>query len=300
MERYREARAALAIAAAAVSVDFAAGRELAAFYAQMAGMSWLGVAASGLLFGLITALFARLANGSGAGDMFAFFRGLPGGPIGWIGYALYASILLTAGWSLVSAASRLGALALPLRHAPLFGAAFALLAAAGIAVAGARSLKRMGAAFVAVFAVYEMALLCFARIDRLPGMLFVLELRLGGSWIAALGLAAVHACMCACLSAGVILRVGGRELRPARLGAWSGVIFLTLLLIGNAALRNQMDELLALDVPFVALASRWGAAGFYSSALVMYLAAVTSLSGLFCALLPEKWMLNSKFSRELH
>ena len=69
MEKCREARAAMAVVAAAVSVDCAAGREIAAFYAQMAGMSWLGVAFSALLFGLITALFALLARRSGAGDM---------------------------------------------------------------------------------------------------------------------------------------------------------------------------------------------------------------------------------------
>ena len=296
MEKYAEARAALAVAAAAVSVDFAAGRELAAFHAQMAGTSWLGVAFSGLLFGLITALFAHLARRSGAGDMFELFRGLPGGASGRLGYALYAVILLTAGWTLGAAAARLGALALPLRRAPVFGAAFALVAAAWIALRGPGALRRTGAVFVALFMLYELALLLFARLDRLPGMLFVLELRLGGSIAAALGLAAVHAAMCACLAAGVTVRFAGRGVRPAQLGLWSGGIFLALLLAGNAALRNQMDELLALEVPFVALASCWGSAGFWSSAVMMYMAAVTSLSALFCALLPRKWMLNSNDS----
>ena len=297
MERCREARAALAVTAAAVGVDFAAGRELAAFYAQMAGASWLGVAFSALLFGLITAMIAHMAQKSGAGNIFAMFRRTAGGAVGWISCALYAAILLTAGWMLISAAANLGALALPLHRAPLFGAAFALLAAAWIALRGAGSMRRVGAVFVGMFAAYELALLLFARIDSLPGMLFVLELRLGGSWAAAIMLALVHAAMCACLSAGVTVRMAG-DARPARLGLWAGGIFFALLLIGNAALRNQMNELLALEVPFVALASCWGSAGFWISASVMYLAAVTSLSALFSALMPGKWMLNSKYFRE--
>ena len=295
MKKYAEARAALAVTAAAVGADFAAGRELSAFYAQTAGASWLGVAFAGLLFGLITALFAHLARQSGAGDMFELLRGFSGGAAGRLACALYAAILLAAGWTLVAAAARLGALARPLRRASAFGGAFALVAAAWIALRGAEPLHRAGAVFVGAFALYELMLLLFARLDRLPGMLFVLELKLGGSIPASLGLAAVHAAMCASLAAGVTVRLAG-DARPARLGLWSGGIFFALLLAGNAALRNQMDELLALEVPFVALASCWGAAGFWSSAAVMYMAAVTSLSALFCALLPRKWMLNSNDS----
>ena len=298
MEKYREARAALAVAAAAVSVDFAAGREIAAFYAQMAGASWLGAVISGLFFGFFTAMLARVARQNRAGNIFELFLKTPGGATGWISCALYAGILLAAGWTLVSAAARLGALALPLHRAPLFGAAFALLAAAWIALRGAGSLRAVGAAFIGLFALYELALLLFARLDKLPGMLFVLELKLGGSWIAALGLALIHSAMCLCLSAGVVVRMAGEDVRPARLGLWSGGIFLALVLLGNAALRNQMDELLALEVPFVALASCWGSAGFWISAIGMYLAAVTSLSALICSLLPGKWMLNSKNSRQ--
>ena len=297
MNRYREVYAALAVAAVGASADFASGRELAAFYAQLAGASWLAVALSGLLFGLITAMLANMARQSGAGDMYELFRRMPGGRLGGFACVLYAGILLTAGWTLVSETARLGALTLPLHRAPLFGAAFALLAAAWLAL-HTGSMKAVGAAFVGMLLLFELALLLFARLDKLPGMLFVIKLKLGGSCLAALILALIHSAMCACLSAGVAVRMAGEGARPKRLGMWSGAAFLALLLVGNAALRNQMDELLALEVPFVALASCWGSAGFWSSAIVMYLAAVTSLSGLICGLLPRKWMLNSKNSQK--
>lgn len=297
MEKCREVRAALAVTAAAVSADFVAGREIAAFYAQMADASWLGAVISGLFFGFFTAMLARVARENRAGNIFALFLRNPGGAAGWISCALYAGILIAAGWALASSAANLGALALPLRRAPLFGLVFALLAAAWIALSGTDLLRRVGAVFVGLLALYELALLLFARLDRLPGMMFVLELRLGGSWVAALGLALIHSAMCACLSAGVVVHMAGEGVRPERLGLWSGGIFLLLLLLGNAALRAQMDEVLALELPFVALASCWGGAGFWISAVGMYLAAVTSLSALLCSLLPEKWMLNSDNSR---
>ena len=293
MDKFKEARAALAVAAVGASADFASGREIAAFYAQLAEASWLAAALSGLLFGLIVAMFAYVARQSEAGDMYALFRRVPGGRLGGLAYVLYAGMMLTAGWTLVSEAARLGALALPLNRAPLFSAAFALLAAAWLAL-HAGSMKAAGAAFVGMLLLFELALLLFVRLDKLPGMLFVIELKLSGSWLAALMLALIHSVMCACLCAGVAVRAAGDGAQPVRLGLWSGAAFLALVLAGNAALRCQMDELLALEVPFVALASCWGSAGFWSSAIVMYLAAVTSLSGLICGLLPRKWMLNSK------
>ena len=161
-------------------------------------------------------------------------------------------------------------------------------------------LRAAGAAFVGLFALYELALACFARLDSLPGMQFVLVRKLGGSVPAALLFGALHAAMCASLSAGVALRAARSGARPAALGAWSGGAFFVLLIAGNAALRGQMDELLALEVPFVALSACWGSAGFWTSAAVIYLAAVTSLAGLFVGLLPAKWMLNSKICRELN
>lgn len=300
MRNWRELAAALAIVAAAVGPDFAAGRDAAAFYAQMAGTSWLGVAFAAALFGGVTALVARLARKCSARNMFALLRRNPGGALGWIGCALYAAILLLAGSSLIDAAGRLGALALPLRHAEQFAVAAALLLSAWFALGGGGGLRLVGAAFVAMFALYELALVCFARLDELPGVMFVLEMKLANSVPGTLFFGALHACMCACLSAGVALRAAGEGLRPARLGLWSGGIFLLLSLLGNAALREQMGEILALEVPFVALSACWGKAGFWSSAIVIYLACVTSLSGLLAGLLPERWMLNSKISRPSH
>lgn len=286
MRRWREFGAALAVVAAALGADFASGRESAAFYAQMAGASWWGVAFAAAAFGLIVALVAWLEERCAAANLFALLRRAPGGRLGWVGCALYALILLLAGASLIDAAGRLGELALPLRHARQLGVALALLVSAWLALGGAGGLRAAGAAFLALLAAYELALCAFARLDALPGVTYVLELRLANSIPAALLFAALHAAMCACLGAGVALRAAGEGARPAALGGYSAALFLALSLLGNAALRGQGDELLALDTPFVALASCWGSAGFWGSAAVIYLACVTSLAALLAGLLP--------------
>ena len=82
MKKHGEVRAALGIVAVAVSADFAAGRELAAFYAQLADLSWLAAALSAALFGLIVAMLSRMARRSEAGNMFELFRRTPGGGMG--------------------------------------------------------------------------------------------------------------------------------------------------------------------------------------------------------------------------
>ena len=48
----------------------------------------------------------------------------------------------------------------------------------------------------------------------------------------------------------------------------------------------------ALQLPFVALASSWGTAGFYASTVLSYLAAALSLAGIAYGLIPRKMMLN--------
>lgn len=294
MRRWGEAAAALAVVATALGADFAAGRECAAFYAQTAGACWLGTAFAALVFGLLVALTARLGRDGSAANLFMLLRRAPGGALGWIGCALYALILLLAGGALLDAAGRLGELALPLRHARAFGLAASLLLAGWLALGGGGGLRAAGAAFVAAMAAYACLLAMFGGVEALPGIPFVLELTLADNWIAALALGALHAAMCFSLCAGLALRAAARGARPAPLGLWSGAAFFALVFAGNAALRCQADEILALEVPFVALASGWGSAGFWASAGIIYLAAVTSLAGLLGGLLPEGWMLNSQ------
>lgn len=292
LRRQGEFRAALAVVAVAVGTDFATGRELSAFYAQTGPASWLGVALSGTVFGLLTAMLARLARRSGADSLPALLGRMPGGRMGKGAAALYALVVVLACAGLLSAAGHMGALALPLRGGGCFGAAFALLSALWIAFMGMRALAAAGSVFVGCVALFELGLMFFGRAPEPAALRFELELRLYGNIAAALTFALLHACVCACVAAGCAVRLSHGRVRPGRLGLWSGALFMLLLLAGNAALALQPEELLALKLPFVALASGWGKVGFYLSSLISYFAAVTTLAGLAGGLIPRKMMLN--------
>lgn len=278
---------ALAVVAVALGVDFATGRDLSAFYAQLGNACWLGVVVSALVFGLWTALLARLGRRTGADTLAGVFRRLPGGPMGGGMTALYAVFLAVASGMTLAAAGHMGALALPLRSGGVCTAVLAALLAAWIVLGGEQSLCRAGGLFVGCVALMELGLMLFGRLPVRSGLNFELEMKLRNNWGAALLFALVHASMCACISAGAVARLSRGRLLPWRLGLWSGALFAVLLAGGNAALMVQEEKLLLLQLPFVALASGWGTAGFYLSAGLSYFAAVMTLAGLIYGLIPR-------------
>lgn len=280
MGRWDELRGALAIASAAMGADFVSGRALTLFYAQTARASWLGVAISGLMFGLITGAISSLRRRCGADNLTELLRRIPGGGAGRGITIAYDLILAGAAALLISQAGGMGALTLPIRHAFACGAALALLTAAVIAVSGGAAMRTVGGAFVLMLALFEGALAVFGRLPNAPRMRYELELGLRDNWIAAILFALLHTAVCLCLSAGVTVKMSRGSMRPAWLGAYAGGAFAILLALGNAVLILREDELLALKIPFAALAAGWGTAGFYLSAGMIFLAAVISLAGI--------------------
>ena len=278
---------ALAIVAVAMGIDFATGRDLSAFYAQMGGACWLGVGLAALVFGLLTVMLAHLSRRAGADSMGALLRRLLGEKLGKGMALLYGLILCVAAAMALGAAGHMGALMLPLRRSQIWGMGMAVLLAGWIAMGGPRTIQISSGLFVGCMALFELALLFFGEMPDRSQLNYELELKLRGNVPAALLFALVHASVCACLSAGVALRMSKGRVRPWRLGLWAGGLFLLLLTGGNAALMVQKQELLLLQLPLVALASGWGKAGFYFSAILSYFAAVTTLAGIFYALLPR-------------
>lgn len=283
---------ALCAVAAAMGADFATGRALSAFYAQMGRASWLGAAVSAAVFGGLMAMLAHLARRAGAVSVPALLRRMPGGRMG-AGAAVVYGLLVAAGvCAMMASAGHAGALMLPMRRAGLFAGALAACAAATLCLAGARAMRRVCGGFVGCMALYELALALFGNPQGGAALNFELELKLRDNVPAAILLALVHACVCACMAAGMPVRFSGGRARPARIGLWSGGLFLLMLLGGNAALMRAPEEWMALRVPFVALSAGWGGAGFYLSAILAWFASVMSLAGLNCALFPRKMMLN--------
>lgn len=284
MLQRNEFSAALAIVASAVGADFVTGRVPATFYAQMGSAGWLGLCVCTAAFALLTGALAQLARRSGTNRLPELLCRLPGGRIGAGAYILYLLIVFGAICMLALEAGEMGALTLPVRHGRAFGMSFALLTAVFVAQCGADVFRILGCACTLLIALFEGALLAFGRLPERE-MNYGLELRLQNNYFAAVLLGLLHASACVCLCAGATVRLTDGRTRPRRLGLWTGGLFGALLALGNAALLAREELLLALRLPFAALSSAWGSAGFYACAGLEYLACVTSMAGLTFALL---------------
>ena len=189
---------------------------------------------------------------------------------------------------LLSAAAKMGALVLPLRRAALVGALAALLLAGIVAAMGDRALVSTSGIYLALLLLLELALWRFGGRPDPARLRFVVELRLADSVGGALALGALCACMSTALSAGVAVRMAGSRVSPCGVGLLCALLYLPVLLAGNAALQRQQREILSLRTPFAALTALWGKPGFYLSAGLIFLGAVSALAGILRALMPVK------------
>ena len=272
------------LVAAALGIDFVSGCVPATFYGQMGRVSWLGILFSALLFGCMTAFITGQARRSGAGSAGGFLARLPGGGLGKGACLLYGAIVVLAAGMLTVSAGRMGALALPVRRADLLGAAAALAAALALALAGGGALRTAGGLLTLALLGLELALMLFAQLPEAPR--YAVELRLRDNRAAALGFALLHTSACLCIVFGLLLKLSGGRLHPARLGGCSGALFGLTLGLGNAVLMARDERMLALKLPFVALSRAWGSAGFYLSAGLGWLFCAFSLAGLIYGILP--------------
>ena len=275
---------AAAIAATALGLDIASGRALAAFYAQTAQASWIGVLFSGLCFGLAMGALARLARRMGAGSLRMLLRRLG---CGKAASALYGLILFAALCMAVGEAAHVGALVLPVKRAGLYGALIALLAAVGIVLSGREVVQGLGAAFLGCLLAYMAFLLWLAELPQ-DSLNYGLELKLENNVWAALLLALVHAAVAASVSASAAVKLGSSGVQTLRLGMYSGLIYTLVLGLGNGVLLAQKPIVLRLKTPFTALCCAWGSAGFYMGAAVIYMGCIAAMTGILYGSIPKR------------
>lgn len=280
--------AALALAGTALGTDFISGRALAAFYAQMGRASWLGVGASALIFGGMLGFIVRLAQRSGARSMLEALRRMPGGGMGWPAEIVYICVVSGGIYMAIASAAHMGALSLPLRNASVYAVALCLVVALYIAIRGAGALCHASALLCTCALVYVGLLLFFGKGPDDALLQWAMDLRLENNLIAAFVFALLHASVNLCLSMGTAVRIMNGRMRARRLGAYAACVYFVLLSLGNAVLRVRADEVLALKLPFVALSSLWGTAGFYFSVLLNFFAATVHVASLIYAILPQR------------
>lgn len=276
MEKCSGARATLAILAAVAGTGYASGRELVLFFAQMGRAGWIGVCFAPVVFGVLAALMCRFAVQSGAKDFPGLCRRLTGRRTGAIAGWLHELLLALTAVVMVCGAGEMGALALPVDHGWLWGAASALLIALLMNLSRLRPLPVLGLIVLAAGVLFYGAL----ALDPRPARVWLegrLELALEGSWPASILLALVYGAMNAALAAGPALRFG-KFADAARVGLGCGLSLGAMLAAANAAMVRGGRALLGQAMPTVLLAARWGSIGFWISAAFGYLCALTTLA----------------------
>ena len=273
--RGEDGRAALAVSAAIVGAGFASGREVAVFFSAFGQASWLGVAAASAGVGYLTCLLARVSRRTGCGGFAAQYGALAGPGWGAAVRALYGLLALLTAGAMAAAGGELGALALPWRRARAVGVAVTLLSACLLARRGVRSLASLGALLVPTAGIFY-ALLSrgggAAQPFTLPDALLSLPMGL------------LYAAFNAALAAGVICLSGRTVCSPGRVGRYTAAALFAMLAPANYALMHAGAPVRSLPMPGVALAARWGVGGYYASLFVLYLAVLSTLVAMLCAL----------------
>ena len=273
--------AALALVGTALGLDYATGRPAAFFYAQLGAAGWAGIAFSGMVFGGATGLLCALVRRMGVRDIGMLLRSMG---CGQLVFGLYMLALGAMGCMLASEAGHIAALALPVRHARLYGTLLALTASAAIALGRGGWMRIPGVFYALALAGFEAALLFFpGKADA--ALHHGAVLRLENCVPAALALAALHTAVGLCLAAGAAAELAGSGVRPLRLGLLCGGIYAFLLRGGTAVLQASEPAALRLKLPFTALASGWGAAGFWLSAGLVFLGSVCGLTAVLRAMI---------------
>ena len=276
-------RAALAVTAAAAGVGFASGRELVLFFTQLGWAGWVGIPFAALIYGLLLGAICRAAARSGSASLAELYRRQLGGPAGSTAGALHALLMALTAAVMLAGAAEAGALARPVRHGGLCGAALALLIALLLNMNKLRTLPGLGLLTVALGVAFYAGMAADPRPVRV-WLRGTTELALEGRLDAAVLLASLYAALNACIAGGVAVRFAGRRLHPARFTAYSGGMLCALLLCANAAIVRGGRQLLAQAMPSVLLAARWGTAGFWLCVGFGFLCAATTLTAVLGAL----------------
>ena len=74
------------------------------------------------------------------------------------------------------------------------------------------------------------------------------------------------------------------DVRPARVGALTGLMMFVMLAPANAALLRGGEAVRSAALPTVVMAARWGLVGYYAVIALMALAVVTTLGAMLRAL----------------
>lgn len=269
-EVFRDIRVALAMVAAIVGAGFASGREIVVFFSGMGAFSWLGILAGSAACGFLTGMLVHFAMRTRSASLPQVYARVMDEHCGDAAQMMHGGLMLLTGAVMVSGGAELGALTINLHSARLIGAGVTLLVALAGCKWGTGALAGMGALLVPAIFVYYAAMLA--------GMPETTPMAVSwGSLPASALLGGLYAALNVAVAGGVACMAGRSAVNPWRVGAITGGCVMVMLMSANAALLSAGEAIRDQPMPGVLLASRWGIAGFYMSAGLMFLAVVSTL-----------------------
>ncbi len=269
---------ALAVTAAIIGAGFASGREIVTFFSCTGWASWIGIVLACVLIGALTAMLAEFARRTGAHSFPGIYAHAMNRACGDSVQVLHGVTMLLTASVMLTAGGELGALTLPLHGGYLVSMAVTLLLAVLLIRRRLRALGWMGMLLVPAVCIYYLGL----AIDPEPASVRAMNdagaLEMPGNVAAAGFLGMLYAALNAAMSGGVTAAQTRPETRPKRLGLLVTLMLLAMLIPANAALLRAGAGVRRLALPGVVLAARWGSAGFYVSAFIMWMSVVSTLA----------------------
>lgn len=248
-----------AVLGAIIGAGFASGREIMQFFSQYGVWSWPLALLAAVGMGLLMAWVMTQTDTAHA---------TPPAEA-----AVMIPLLATVGGGMTAAAGELAALTLPLRHARSLGALGTLAICAWLSNHSLRALIVLGRVLLPLTALaFLVCLPVAASQEMIPtpsaAVLPMAALRIVG-----------YSSMNVQLAAEVLREAGkGKTAQEKRrLVLAASCLLLGLLFLGNAALAPRAGTLQNAALPTVMLLRRFGKAGYYGAAAVLYLAVATTL-----------------------
>ena len=280
MKKFPEFREACGVQAVLLGAAFVSGREVAFFFSGAGAYSWLGVGLAAVIFGLLTAMLARLARDTQAASLPGIYYAALGVRCGDALCVLHALTMLMTGAAALSTAGEMGALALDDPCASWLFVGMAMLLALIPALNGMRLIGLLGLIAVPACCLFFLAMALDSRPAAAGAYLTDSLLSSRRFWPLTLTLGILYAFLKAALAGSVAILRGAR-LRPRRFGLCNGLLLGLTTGLANWALLSRGPETAQLNLPMVVLAARWGVFGFY---LAIYLMLLGCAGALACAI----------------
>jgi len=265
--------AALSAVAAMVGAGFASGRELVVFFSGQGSMSWLGVVIASAGAGFLTGAISLLARRTGRRELPGVFEGTMNRGSGVAMRWIYTALLVLCSAAMLSTGATLGALTFPVRGAFLIGTLITLICALLLTRRGA--LPVAGLALVILMVVWYLALGAAQRPSGISA---------GGSAVISGASGMIYAAFNGAVASGIVCLSAGEGVRPARVGLYTGLLLLLMLVPANWALLRADVGIRQMVLPSVVMAQQWGVPGYYASIGALLLAVVTTLSAALASL----------------